>query len=787
MGPTTNFRKKGNYERGNCMCVWVVGGDERETETNREKNPTLYENEEDGRGEFLRITATKGLLFLHPFLPFACSTLHAGDSFERETLRWGMRSLSKRIFVALISLLGIQSCSSLNDEGLALLKFRQRITSDPFGALENWNPNDCNPCKWLGVHCIDGEVQMLIVYLPIIACRDLTELSLEGTLAPEIGKLSHLKSLVLYKNNFSGTIPKELGDLDKLEFLDIRENNLTGSFPAAIGQMTLSKQLLVCGNQIEDSDFQELRKLRLTFNDDYSSPPGTLSHGKNRKFAPRYRSSFRWSFSLIGLTFYVSTPWQCIFFLDWRFEAGKATTPGYEESCFDNLASSDESDIGENVSDVVNFARRKLLDQSSNLAAAPYSGPAIQISSLPTTLSSGAFPVVPDDYKKQNQSPAPLPSHENQTNQQNSANGASGKFWKYIIIIAGVAVLVLVFVLLLCIWRKRAAKAIKPWKTGISGQLQKAFITGVPKLNRAELETACEDFSNIIYSFNECTIYKGTLSSGVEIAVDSTIVTSGQDWTKTMETAYRKKIATLSRVNHKNFTNLIGYCDEEQPFTRMMVFEYAPNGSLFEHLHVKEVEPLDWSARMRVIMGTAYCLQYMHHDLNPPVAHSNLNSVSILLTDDFAAKISEISFGKNVLPSNTTGDESHKSELPPQADPETDVYNFGVLLLEIISGKLPYSEEQGHYLVNWAAEHLNDHESIKNLIDPSLQSFKDNELDVICEVIKDCIQSDPRLRPIMRDITPKLREVLRISPEQAVPRLSPLWWAELEILSVEAT
>lgn len=145
---------------------------------------------------------------------------------------------------------------------------------------------------------------------------------------------------------------------------------------------------------------------------------------------------------------------------------------------------------------------------------------------------------------------------------------------------------------------------------------------GVPQLKRAELETACEDFSNIIHSFEECTIYKGTLSSGVEIAVDTTIVTSSQDWSKNMEMAYRKKvfffsmerktfrvptkfteglsfsnltvanfvsymlqIAGLSRVNHKNFTNLIGYCDEEEPFTRMMVFEYAPNGTLFEHLH----------------------------------------------------------------------------------------------------------------------------------------------------------------------------------------------------------
>lgn len=644
-----------------------------------------------------------------------------------------------RVYVGLISLWGIRLCWSLNDEGLALLKFRERITSDPFGALANWNPNDSNPCKWYGVHCVDDKVQTLV-----IAAR-----SLEGTLAPELGKLSHLKSLVLYKNNFSGTIPKELGDLDKLELLDLRESNLTGCIPTKFGGMLLSKQLLVCDSKIEGSDSQELGKPGLPSNDNQSAPFTTLSRGKNGKYA-------HWS------------------------KQGNATRCACEEKYCDNPTSSDQ-----NVSNLGNSGRRKLLDQPSNLAAAPYSGPAIQISSIPFSQSSGAFPAVPDANKKQNESPAapaPLPS----TSDSPHANGASGKLWELFIIIAGVAVLIIVLVLMICIWRKRAAKVIKPWKTGISGQLQKAFITGVPKLNRAELETACEDFSNIINSFDACTIYKGTLSSGVEIAVVSTIVSSVQDWSKSMETSYRKKIATLSRVNHKNFINLIGYCDEDQPFTRMMVFEYAPNGNLFEHLHVKEVEPLDWSARMRVIMGMAYCLQYMHHDLNPPVAHSNLNSVAILLTDDFAAKISEISFAKNVSPANTTGEESQKSELPPPADPETDVYNFGVLLLEIISGKLPYSEEQGH-LVTWAAEYLNDKQSISNLIDPTLESFKEEELDVICEVIKGCVQPDSRLRPTMKDITPRLREVLRISPEQAVPRLSPLWWAELEILSLEAT
>ena len=123
----------------------------------------------------------------------------------------------------------------------------------------------------------------------------------------------------------------------------------------------------------------------------------------------------------------------------------------------------------------------------------------------------------------------------------------------------------------------------------------------------------------------------------------------------------------------------------------------------------------------------------MHHDLNPPVAHSNLNSGAIYLTDDYAAKvnflfniliafikfwslcnafsfslvlsqIAEISFWTDAATKSKTSGEDDKehSELPPFADPETNVYSFGILLLEIISGKLQYSEEQGH-LVNWVS------------------------------------------------------------------------------------
>ncbi|MED6216426.1 hypothetical protein PIB30_007770 [Stylosanthes scabra] len=598
--------------------------------------------------------------------------------------KWPPFGLCLWTYILLISLCGIQQSCSLNDEGLALLKFQLRITTDPYRALANWNSNDYDACKCSGVHC--GKVNML----------DLNGLSLAGTLAPELEKISHFK------------------------------------------------YLSVCGNTIVVTDD--------------SSSLKTLPPLKNRKLAP------------------------------W-FKTEKASSHGIKENYCNNLSGSDGLEIDPGTLNLVNSARRRLLDEpSSNLAAAPFPGAPVPISSVPTSLSSGAFPAVP--VPKQTESPNSPPSSSNSPPKDSHSSNKNGSFpWKIVLIVLCVLILVMIILVLLWIWRKRAVKVIKPWKTGISGQLQKAFVTGVPKLNRAELETACEDFSNIIYELEACTIYKGTLSSGVEIAVVSTCVTSSANWSKSMEMAYRKKLDTLSRINHKNFTNLIGYCDEEQPFTRMMVFEYAPSGTLYEHLNVPEVEHLDWSARMRVIMGTAYCLQYMHHDLNPPIAHSELSSESILLTDDFAAKIAEIIFSKSVVsPTKTTEGESKKSKLPPECCPETDVYRFGLLLLEIITGKLPYQDRRNlAVLADWAAQCLHQKTSDRSIVDPTLQSFKDEELSVIFDVIYECTQSNASLRPTMKEVTLKLRDALKISPDQAVPRLSPLWWAELEILSMEGT
>lgn len=341
---------------------------------------------------------------------------------------------------------------------------------------------------------------------------------------------------------------------------------------------------------------------------------------------------------------------------------------------------------------------------------------------------------------------------------------------------ASLAAAAAVALLVLC-YRSSSVVTVRPWATGLSGQLQKAFVTGVPSLKRSELEAACEDFSNVIGSLSDYMVYKGTLSTGVEIAVVSTTKNSAKEWSKHCESQFRKKITSLSRVNHKNFVNLLGYCQEEQPFTRMMVFEYAPNGTLFEHLHVREDGYLDWPTRLRVAVGVAYCLEHMHQ-LSPPEILRALDTSTICLTDDFAAKISDVFFCDE--PRRQEGSMS----LSALSDRESVVYSYGMVLLETMTGRFTASD--GGLLEAWAAAYLRGERQLRDVMDPALRrSFHAATVDRLDGVIRGCTDREPRRRLTIAEVAKRLREITAMSPDAATPKVSPLWWAELEIICAE--
>nr|CAB3488724.1 unnamed protein product [Digitaria exilis] len=300
--------------------------------------------------------------------------------------------------------------------------------------------------------------------------------------------------------------------------------------------------------------------------------------------------------------------------------------------------------------------------------------------------------------------------------------------------------------------------------------------------SRQELEVACEDFSNIIGSSPETVVYKGTMKDGPEV-ID------------------------LARLNHDNIAKFLGYCRESDPFSRMLVFEYASNGTLFEHLHYGEGAQLSWLRRMKIAIGIAQGLRYLHTELQPPFAISELNSNSVYVTEDFTPKLVDFECWKMMF-SKHEKDRRHfnskasfhgngDSVEDKHADIQGNTYAFGVILLEIISGRLPYCKDKG-FLVDWpplaknmdltgdsdsctqATKYLQQPEEIGKLVDPELSNVRTEDLAVLCSVVSRCIDPDPSKRPSMQIITGVLENGIDLSAA-AILKESSLAWAELAL------
>ncbi|XP_020599556.1 protein MALE DISCOVERER 2-like [Phalaenopsis equestris] len=631
--------------------------------------------------------------------------------------KWRLRLDSFLLLLITLSCRRLCACNSLDAEGRALMSFREGVEVDPYGALANWGRSGVDHCFWFGVECSDDGKAVSL---------NLRDLFLQGILTSELARLIHLKSLILRNNSFSGGIPKELSKLLKLEVLDLGHNNLSGPFPHFLIRIESLKLLVL----------------------------------KNNRFIKDISPKF--------------------------FELNMLSEIGGDEE-------RSSSRKGSVMRKVVNQPTRRLLQQINRGKLKPHKHGGLHRRNItsapsPAPITSPSPSSTPKPSASNLQSPPSSHSHfpvnHGSPHPSNSALPPSpGKEENhrpiYITVGAGAfALFSLSSVYFICC-RTVKVDTANSCQTGLSGKLQKALVTGVPSLERSELQTACEDFSNVIDSLSDCTLYKGTLSSGVEIAVTSTMIKTAKDWSDKHEALFRNKISVLSTVNHKNFLNLIGFCEEQEPFARMMVYEYAPNGTLFEHLHIKEAEPLDWTTRLRIAMGISYCLDHFLR-LDPPITFRALNSSTIYLTEDYAAKVSDLPFWNEIK--DTSSSDQSNDDLQSPLSHEEIVYKFGIILLELISGRVPFSKDDG-LLVLWASSHLTGKRPINGIVDQTIESVSEEDIGPLCKVIQSCVNPEPIERPKMGDVVAQLRQITKISLDAASPKLSPLWWAELEIIS----
>ncbi|KAL6986225.1 hypothetical protein U1Q18_019593 [Sarracenia purpurea var. burkii] len=316
------------------------------------------------------------------------------------------------------------------------------------------------------------------------------------------------------------------------------------------------------------------------------------------------------------------------------------------------------------------------------------------------------------------------------------------------------------------------------------------MLKDVSRFSRQELEVACEDFSNIIGSSPDSLVYKGTMKGGPEIAVIS-LCAKEEHWTGYLELYFQREVADLARLDHENTGKLLGYCRESNPFTRMLVVEYASNGTLYEHLHYGEGCQLSWTRRMKIVQGIARGLKYLHTELDPPFTISELNSNAVYLTEEFSPKLVDFESWKSILSRSNMNSGSIANEgaicvLPSSLeerhlDVQGNIYAFGVLLLEIISGRPSYCKDKG-FLLDWAKDFLEMPEVMSYVVDPELKHFIYNDLRVICEVVTLCTNPDPSKRASMQELCNILEGKIDTSVSAEL-KASSLAWAELALSS----
>lgn len=276
------------------------------------------------------------------------------------------------------------------------------------------------------------------------------------------------------------------------------------------------------------------------------------------------------------------------------------------------------------------------------------------------------------------------------------------------------------------------------------------------------LESATDNFkdSNMLGAGGFGCVYRGKLEAGnLFVAVKKL---SGGNNAHAI-TEFQTEVELLSRIQHPNIITLLGYSIHAE--TRLLVYELMQNGSLETQLHgPSRGSALTWHLRIKIALDVARGLEYLHEHCHPPVIHRDLKSSNILLDSNFNAKLSD--FGLAILDgtqkksqiklSGTLGYVAPEYLLDGKLTDKSDVYAFGVVLLELLLGRKPMegpSSPHGQSTVSWAMPQLTDRTKLPNIVDPVIRNAMDmNHLYQVAAVALLCIQPEPSYRPLIADI-----------------------------------
>ncbi|KAJ6355667.1 hypothetical protein OIU77_006114 [Salix suchowensis] len=286
-------------------------------------------------------------------------------------------------------------------------------------------------------------------------------------------------------------------------------------------------------------------------------------------------------------------------------------------------------------------------------------------------------------------------------------------------------------------------------------------------LSDIERATSSFDASRIIGEGGFGLVYSGVLEDGTKVAVK---VLKRNDQQGGRE--FLAEVEMLNRLHHRNLVKLIGICTEECSCS--LVYELIENGSVESHLHgVDKESALNWDARIKIALGAARGLAYLHEDSCPRVIHRDFKSSNILLEHDFTPKVSDFGLARTALDEEnrhistqvmgTFGYVAPEYAMTGHLLVKSDVYSYGVVLLELLTGRKPVDMSQPpgqENLVAWARPFLTTKEGLEVIIDPTLApDVPFDSVAKVAAIASMCVQPEVSHRPFMSEVVQALKLV----------------------------
>ncbi|XP_023006262.1 receptor-like protein kinase 2 [Cucurbita maxima] len=670
--------------------------------------------------------------------------------------------------------------------------------------LEGSVPSSLSNCSNLQAldlshNSLTGSVPPGLFHLKNLTKLLLISNDISGTLPPDVGNCSSLIRMRLGNNRIAGEIPSSIGALQSLDFLDLSRNHLSGSLPVEIGNCKALEMIDISNNELKGSlpqsltSLSQLQVLDVSSNQLDGELPASLGNLVSLNKLILARNAFS---GTIPTSLKHCLSLQLLDLSTNELIGNIPIELGSIESLEIALNLSCNGFTGSLPSQMSGLSKLSVLDLSHNSLEGDLKPLAGLDNLVVLNVSFNNFTgYLPDNKLFRQLSLTDLAGNNGLcssirdscflTDSDREGLARDGddtmRSRKLKLAIALLIVLTVVMIVMGVIAVIRARTMIRDEDSELGDTWPWQF-TPFQKLSFSVEEVLrCLVDGNVIGKGCSGMVYRAEMANGEVIAVKKlwpTMMATDNSYNDDkcgVRDSFSAEVKTLGSIRHKNIVRFLGCCLNRN--TRLLMYDYMPNGSLGSLLHERNGNTLEWDLRYQILLGAAQGLAYLHHDCVPPIVHRDIKANNILIGLEFEAYIADFGLAKLI----DNGDFGRSSNtvagsygyIAPEygymmkITEKSDVYSYGVVIIEVLTGKQPIDPTipDGQHIVDWVRRKRGN-----EVFDSSLQSRPETEIEEMMQVLGIallCVNSSPDERPTMKDVEAMLKEIKHEREEYA--------------------